>query len=198
MKEDSINIKPKQNPVLLDKALQDIQKALIDKLPWLNYAFGRAYKLSMTLSEDYTLYAPAVYNNNGEYISVLPNDNFGNFSWFDIYDPQEVKNISPIKRHFSYNGAIVFWYDQSSIFDDASVLYTEDIKNEILEVLTTPGIISNGHLTVSSFYENFENIYRGYNIESLYTESNLDKQLFMYPYAGLRVEISLDIKNLCK
>jgi len=45
MKESSVQIRYKDNPVLLDKILQDMQKSLVEKLKWLNYAFGRAYKL---------------------------------------------------------------------------------------------------------------------------------------------------------
>ena len=43
--EHNIIIPMKDNPVLLDKVIQDIQLALKDKLKWLDYAFGRAYKL---------------------------------------------------------------------------------------------------------------------------------------------------------
>ena len=45
MKERSVQIKYKDKPVLLDKILQDMQKALMEKLPWLNYAFGKAHRL---------------------------------------------------------------------------------------------------------------------------------------------------------
>lgn len=45
MKENSVQIRFKEDPVLLDKILQDMQKSLMNKLKWLNYAFGRAYKL---------------------------------------------------------------------------------------------------------------------------------------------------------
>ena len=41
MKESSVQIRYKDNPVLLDKILQDMQKSLMEKLKWLNYAFGR-------------------------------------------------------------------------------------------------------------------------------------------------------------
>ena len=43
MRENSVQIRYKDNPVLLDKILQDMQKSLMDRLKWLNYAFGRAY-----------------------------------------------------------------------------------------------------------------------------------------------------------
>lgn len=93
MKENSVQIRYKSNPVLLDKVLQDMQTTLLVKLPWLNYAFGRAYKLVENRPDGAKFIYPAAYNGNGEYVSLLPNDNFGNFSWFDIYDPQKITQV---------------------------------------------------------------------------------------------------------
>ena len=45
MEERNVKVIIKENPVLLDKVIQDIQETLAEKLEWLNYAFGRAYKL---------------------------------------------------------------------------------------------------------------------------------------------------------
>ena len=44
MEDRVIKIPMKKNPVLLDKIIQDIQTKLKEKLTWLDYAFGRAYK----------------------------------------------------------------------------------------------------------------------------------------------------------
>ena len=203
MKENTVHIRMKENPVLLDKILQDIQTTLMDKLSWLNYAFGRAYKIIEHRPDGGKFVYPAVYNGNGEYVSLLPNDNLGNFSWFDIYDPQVIEqNI----RQFTYKGAIVFWYNLSSIYSDANVLYTEEVKNEIINVLTAKGFITTvGRLSISRVYENFENIYKGYALEKIYNNyqysgediQELDKQFFMYPYAGLRIEFDLVTRELC-
>ena len=203
MKEATVHIRMKDNPVLLDKILQDIQTTLMDKLAWLDYAFGRAYKIIEHRPDGGKFVYPAIYNGNSEYISLLPNDNFGNFSWFDIYDPQIIEqNI----RQFTYKGALVFWYDLSSIYDDANTLHTEEIKNEVINVLTAKGFITTvGRLTISRIYENFENIYKGYALEKIYNNyqysgeniQEIDKQFFMYPYAGLRIEFELVTRELC-
>lgn len=203
MKENTVHIRMKENPVLLDKILQDIQTTLMEKLSWLNYAFGRAYKIIEHRPDGGKFVYPAVYNGNGEYVSLLPNDNLGNFSWFDICDPQVIEqNI----RQFTYKGAIIFWYDLSSIYPDANALYTEEVKNEIINVLTAKGFITTvGRLSISRVYENFENIYKGYALEKIYNNyqysgediQELDKQFFMYPYAGLRIEFDLVTRELC-
>lgn len=207
MKEQSVQIRYKENPVLLDKVLQEIQKSLKTKLPWLNYAFGRAYKLVEHRPNGGKFVYPAAYNGNGEYVSLLPNDNFKNFCWFDIYDPQNITEVVQSLPQYTFSGAIVFWYDESTIYDDSTVLHTEEIKDEIIRALTTPGLLRTvGRLTVNDIYERFENIYKGYALEKIYNSyeysgediQDIDKQFFMYPYAGVRVEFTLTTRELCQ
>lgn len=207
MKERSVQIKYKDKPVLLDKILQDMQKALMEKLPWLNYAFGKAHRLVEHRTDGNKFIYPAAYNGNAEYISLLPNDNFGNFSWFDIYDPQEVTPVTQALPQYTFSGAIVFWFDLTTIYDDPVFLYTEEVKDEIMQVLTTPGFISTtGRVEVTKIYERFENIYKGYSIEKIYNNyaykgegiQDIDKQFFMFPYAGIRIEFNITTRELCQ
>lgn len=207
MKENSVQIRFKEDPVLLDKILQDMQKSLMNRLKWLNYAFGRAYKLVEHRPDGNKFIYPAMYNGNSEYVSLLPNDNFGNFSWFDIYDPQRITQVVQSLPQYTFSGAIIFWYDLSSIYEDETVLHTEEVKDEIIRVLTTPGLITTiGKLVINDIYERFENIYKGYSIEKIYNNytykgegiQDIDKQFFMYPYAGIRIEFTLTTRELCQ
>ena len=207
MKENSVQIRFKEDPVLLDKILQDMQKSLMNRLKWLNCAFGRAYKLVEHRPDGNKFIYPAMYNGNGEYGSLLPNDNFGNFSWFDIYDPQKITEVVQSLPQYTFSGAIIFWYDLSSIYEDETVMHTEEVKDEIMRVLTTPGLITTtGKLVINDIYERFENIYKGYSIEKIYNNytykgegiQDIDKQFFMYPYAGIRIEFTLTTRELCQ
>ena len=207
MKENSVQIRFKEDPVLLDKILQDMQKSLMNRLKWLNCAFGRAYKLVEHRPDGNKFIYPAMYNGNGEYVSLLPNDNFGNFSWFDIYDPQKITEVVQSLPQYTFSGAIIFWYDLSSIYEDETVMHTEEVKDEIMRVLTTPGLITTtGKLVINDIYERFENIYKGYSIEKIYNNytykgegiQGIDKQFFMYPYAGIRIEFTLTTRELCQ
>lgn len=207
MIERNVKIIEKENPVLLDKVIQDIQKTLSQKLKWLNYAFGRAYKLVEHKSDGGKFIYPAAYVGNSEYASLLPNDNFGNFCWFDIYDPQEIIAAAQSLPQFVFSGAIVFWFNLDTIFPDADAMYTEEIKDEIVQVLTGPGLIKNqGRLTINKIFERFENIYKGYALEKIYNNYTykgegiqaIDKQFFMHPYAGLRFEFDMITRELCQ
>lgn len=207
MIERNVKIIKKENPVLLDKVIQDIQKTLSQKLKWLNYTFGRAYKLVEHKSDGSKFIYPATYVGNSEYASLLPNDNFGNFCWFDIYDPQEIIAAAQSLPQFVFSGAIVFWFNLDTIFPDADAMYTEEIKDEIVQVLTGPGLIKNqGRLTINKIFERFENIYKGYALEKIYNNYTykgegiqaIDKQFFMHPYAGLRFEFDMITRELCQ
>lgn len=207
MVESSIKIPIKKEPVLLDKVIQDIQQSLLDNLRWLNKAFGRAYKLVEHRPDGDKFIYPAAYIGNSEYVSLLPNDNFGNFCWFDIYDPQVVTTITQSLPQFTFAGAIVFWFDLDSIFPDSDAMYTEEVKDEVISTLTSPGLIkTQGRLSVSKIFERFENIYKGYAIEKIYNNNiykgdniqSIDKQFFMHPYGGLRVEFELTTRELCQ
>ena len=207
MEDRVIKIPMKKNPVLLDKILQDIQTKLKEKLTWLDYAFGRAYKLVQHQDNGGKFIYPAAYIGNSDYISLLPDDNYGNFCWFDIYDSQKVINVVQSTPQFTISGAIIFWFNLDSIFSDNDAMYTEEIKDEIIRVLSTPGIIKQtGKLAINEIYERFENIYSGYSIEKIYNSyqysgqdiQSLDKMFFMHPYSGLRFEFTITTRELCQ
>lgn len=207
MVRDKITIHKKAEPVLLDKVIQDIQDSLNERLPWLDIVFGKAHKLvDHRLEGDKFIY-PAAYIGNSEYVSLLPNDNFGNFAWFDIYDPQDVISTIQSNPQFTFSGAIVFWYKATSIYQDDNTMYTEEIKNEIINALTTPGLIKQtGRLEIKRIYERFENIYKGYSLEKIYNNfsykgddiQSIDKQFFMHPYSGIRIEFEITTRELCQ
>lgn len=204
--EKMVHIRYKDEPKLLDRAMQDIQQALKAKLPWLNCAFGKAYKLVSHESTGNKFVYPAAYVGNGEYASLMPNDQYGNFSWFDIYDPITVEETIQGAPTHRVKGALVFWYNLDSIYADNTFIYTEEVKDEILKVLTTPGLLkSRGKLNINQIYEKFEAIYKGYSIEKIYNDKlykgqniqSIDKQYFMHPYAGIRIEFELRLKEVC-
>lgn len=207
MAERNVKVIRKENPVLLDKVIQDIQEALSQKVPWLDTAFGRAYKLVEHEDDGSKFIYPAAYIGNSEYASLLPNDNYGNFCWFDIYDPQGITATIQSLPQITFSGAIVFWFDLNSIFDNSDAMYVEEVKNDLLKVLTGPGLIkSQGRLTVKEICERFENIYKGYSLEKIYNNYSykgegiqaIDKQFFVHPYAGLRFEFEMQTRELCQ
>lgn len=207
MEKERFEIPIKSKPVLLDKIIQDIQASLKTKLKWLDRAFGRAYKLVQHQEDGGKFIYPAAYIGNSEYVSLLPDDNYGNFCWFDIYDPQEIINVVQSTPQFTFSGAIVFWFNLNTIFTDSDAMYSEEVKDEIIRILTTPGLIQQtGRIEINKVYENFENIYSGYSLEKIYNNYQysgqdiqaLDKMFFMHPYYGFRFEFNITTRELCQ
>lgn len=78
------------NPELLDRIIGNIQTGLVDNLPWLDKAFGRAERLVKYDGNRKRYFTPCVYVGRNDYIEVTPDANIGNFSFFWVDDPQGV------------------------------------------------------------------------------------------------------------
>lgn len=183
----AINIPIKQDPVLFDRIIQQLQEGFKSKLNWLDYAFGRSYCIEEQTSSGIKKY-PGVYLADGNYLSVLPDDTLGNFLFFELYDPIKVDNIR--NNRLSANGAIIFWLNADTIFQDKSVLYTEDIKLEVLQCINAMRLTS-GSIKVISIYDKPENIYKNYSI------SQIDGQYLVSPYYGFKLNVEFSISELC-
>lgn len=185
------------NPVLVDSAIDSVQTRLAE-LTWLDTVFGRAYKHTEHSTENGKHILPAAYVGDSEYVSLLPSDSFGNFAWFDVYEPQYVDSAVPGKPAMDFDMAVVVWFDIRTIFGDTGTIRAEEVKKDILDKLTAPGAV-RGRLSVTRIYESPEFIYKGYSLERAYdpyayrrsdTES-MDKQYFMHPYYGFRFEVKI-------
>lgn len=183
------NPKPK-NPVMIDRALAYIQDELIKNIAWLNYAFGRAQRL-VTQREHKNWYYPGVYIGDNEYLNVLPGQNIGNRTFFIVDDPQNI-NFNPRQYNLIESPvSLICWYDLTDIYPDGKERNTEDIKRQILRVLTTLTMPNATRLTLTKIYEQAENIFKGYSIKEI------DTQYLMQPYAGLRIDGILTYREEC-
>lgn len=186
-----------QNPVMLDRVIGEIQKALASGLPWLDAAFGRCQRLTKEMNGK-RIVTPNVYcggwNGHGEndYIEVSPDSKIGNFSFFEIEDPQTI-DAGPWARDIKAPFSLIVWFDLTRVYNEASNRNTEYIKAQILRLLggRSGWTLSNGRVTVSRIYERAENIYRGYSL------SEIDNQFLMHPFAGFRFEGVLQFAELC-
>lgn len=186
-----------QNPVMLDRIIGEIQTGLVDNIPWLDVAFGRCQRLTKNINGN-RIIAPNVFcggwNGHGEndYIEVSPDSKIGNFSFFEIEDPQTI-DANPWIRQIVAPFALIFWFDLRRVYHSAYNRNTEYLKAQILRVLHGRGgwHLSSGRIALNRIYERAENIYRGYTL------SEIDNQFLMHPFAGFRFEGVLDFDELC-
>jgi len=186
----SIDKAPKPaNPVLIDRVLASLQDTLIEKLSWLDFAFGRAQRL-VTKKENRDFYYPGIYTGAKEYKNVLPGEQNGNFCFFVVSDPQAVEYKQHQRNTLKSPFSLVFWYNLDKIYPDTNERRTEEIKLEILRTLTD-AILTEGRITIATIFEQAENIYKGYSLKEI------DNQFLMHPFAGLRIEGEIIVKEPC-
>ena len=185
------------NPVMLDRIIGEIQTGLVEKITWLDAAFGRAQRLSKNVNGKRVI-TPNVYcggwNGHGpnDYIEVSPDSKIGNFSFFEIDDPQTI-DAGPWAREIKAPFGLIVWFDLTRVYNAADNRNTEKLKAEILRVLNGRAgwHLSHGRIAINKIYERAENIYRGYTL------SEIDNQFLMHPFAGFRFDGLLEFAELC-
>ena len=186
-------------PVLVDAKIAELQQILVANLPWLDAAFGRAQRLSKKMNGK-TIITPNVYcggwrgHGENDYIEVSPDSKIGNFSFFEVNDPETVEWQYRQQMEIVTPFSLIFWFDTRRIFGVGDNRNISHLKNEILTLLngrTGLRFHTNGHLTIYHIYERAENIYRGYSL------SEIDNQFLMHPFGGFRFEGVLDFDELC-
>ena len=193
----TVNAPVIQNPVMLDKVIGEIQTGLVENITWLDVAFGRAQRLAK-MDNGKRIITPNVYcggwNGHGpnDYLEVSPDSKIGNFSFFEIEDPQTI-DAGPWAREIKAPFGLIVWFDLTRVYNVADNRNTERLKAEILHVLNGRAgwHLTGGRVLVNKIYERAENIYRGYTL------TEIDNQFLMHPYAGFRFDGLLEFDELC-
>ena len=185
------------DPVGIDRACGTIQTKLGERFEWLNHVFGKSQLLVKQKGSSKFRYGtdyqyPAVHFKDRTYLDMLPDQKYGNFSFFIIEDPQEIEDFIPhhlAKIHVRYS--IVFWFNLETIQTSKKTRELEKVKMDILRVLNTEMRFQNARLTVESIAERAASIYKEYSIKEV------DQQFLMQPYAALRFSGKMTINELC-
>lgn len=185
------------NPVMLDSVIGEIQTGLYNNLNWLDVAFGRSQKLVKVMNGK-RIVTPNVYcggwNGHGpnDYIEVSPDSKIGNFSFFEIEDPQTI-TPGPWAREIKTPFGLIVWVDLTRVYGNATNRNTEKLKADVLHVLNgrTDWHLSHGRIVVNRIFEKMENIYRGYTL------TEVDNQFLMHPFWGVRFDGLLEYDELC-
>lgn len=178
------------NPVMVDRPISYLQDELISKVGWLDHAFGRAQRL-VTLRDQKEYYYPGVYIGNNEYLNVLPGQGIGNRTFFIVDDPQEVQFLPRSYSIIKCPISLVLWCDLSTIFQGTNERNTEEIKRQMMRVLSDAVMPSGSKIEVLKLYEQANNIFKEYSLKEI------DTQFLMQPYAGLRVDGVLTYREDC-
>ena len=93
--------------VEIDKVVLDLQTRLTGSLTWLTHGYGKAYKLP-DLTNGYTLYIPAVFMGNENYLPVVPDTDKQGQSIFLVSEERIEDFGMGFKSYLSYDVSILF------------------------------------------------------------------------------------------
>lgn len=181
---------------LFAAVIADICAGLESSLPWLDHAYGRAWRIKRRI-DGRDIYLPAVYSgqeehgNADDYMEMTPDAGLGCFSFFWLDDPQTVEwypgQPGPVSSPFS----LVVWADLRSVYGTTDCRDTEGLKAELLDCLNGRIPIKSGRIRITRIYERAENVYKGFSLDEV------DNQFLMHPYWGIRLEGTMTANPPC-
>ncbi len=179
-------------PYLFDKVIRELQQALKEGLPWLENSFGRVERRVTEVNER-RLYVPAIYQEDGQYGIMLPDDRLGCYSFFVMHDPQEVLNRMQTEVRIKSPFSLIVWFDLrrvEKVMNLPDQRNTEIVKEQVLSVVNT-AFPKKGSVTVQRIYERAENVFEGFTLDEV------QNQFLMSPFAGFRFYGELIVTNDC-
>lgn len=184
-------IKQPATPTAVDAALIAANAKLKAKLTWLNNLYGKAQQLSRLDDKKRLVKYPAIYTGtNREYASLLPDERFGNFSWWDVAD-YDIENQGRQLQIITADFGLVLWLNINKVLAADELRNLEMIKQDGLNYFAGLNVLG-ARFECTSVTEDFNKIYKGYSTKEV------DQQYLIHPFAGLRFNGTLRIEKYCQ
>lgn len=177
------------NPVLFDKVIADMQEEMAKQLPWLDHIFGRAERLQSKV-EGVRRFTPNIYIGDDDYLTLLPDQGFGNYCFFTMDEPEALQWAVGERSQLTSGFSLIMWFDMRTL-DDKDERNTENVKAEVLHVLNGGIFLRNGSFTLDNIYSRAENVFQDFTLDEV------DNQFLMSPFAGFRFHGKMIIRNAC-
>lgn len=183
MKAITPTVPVKVDPQLLDVVLDELNAVLLQKLTWLDQAYGKVDKYIETKNKK-KIITPSIYVGSKKdrgYLKLFPDSHIGNFSFVKI-EKQNMDHMSKQSAMHKINFGIVFWFNYENIYSsDHKNRSIENVKEEVFEALDK-GRFTTFNMRLGEFIEGADEIYRGF------THNEIDSQFLMRPYGGFEIK----------
>lgn len=185
------------DPKYIDLALAEINTKLSSTFSWLDNTFGLAQRLPMFRGnyEDPRFnahdYYPGIFKGGDQdnYISMLPNEDYGNYCFWDLEDDYE--KMSRTDPNLVRKIGFVIWFKYPDIFGASWENYTiNNVKALLIDNFFEEMYFTKSIVDVFEINERVEHIYKTYN------HSEITSQFLMKPYGGLRINMTIYINRL--
>ena len=174
---------------LFDKVFNNINEQLAASFPWLNNLYGKS-QILVNNGGRLPIRFPVVYRKDGSYDAVYPDQTKGNFVFHILGDPQIVNFKRGHKSTVTAKTSIVLWVNLNTL-SNTDTRDLESIKSELLNFFSDKLRTPFYSLTVSHVWEGAKNIYQEYSL------SEIKDQYLMQPFAGLRFDLKVTVKQYC-
>ena len=172
------------DPVLLDKAIKDIQTAL-SSLSWLEKSFGRAFKAFRLVDERKVSY-PAIFQAwKKDYYNAFPNDNIKSYS-FIFADPGEITEYNHRQQNIERDISIILFFDLERIDNTFQYRFVEKLKEDVLIALST---LRRGSLEVNNITDEVEEVFNDFTI------SEIKSEFLKQRYGALKFDCTISYEN---
>lgn len=184
-------------PIGLDAPISSIRAALA-ALAWMSKSFGRAYEFREQLPQNGKIRRiPKVYEDNGEYISALPNDSLftedmAGMSFIAARDGEtyDVFNKFNVGSTRNTELTLIVWVDLQQIDANKDWIFTEELKRDVEHILSNNEFV----VTINNWHdENVESVFSGYDL----TENEIASKYMKYPYSGFRCTFTVGYPSPC-
>jgi hypothetical protein len=101
-------------PSLADRAVAEVGAGLADKLSWLKTAYGKTYRKIKEVDGREVAF-PAIYTDDGNYLSMLPDAHLENYCFFVLDDGAQVDYQNRRNVTFDVIASIIFCYDLRTV-----------------------------------------------------------------------------------
>ena len=124
-----------------------------------------------------------MYESDGEYHAVEPNDNFRATAFFRVEDPRRINTEGngefDIFQYNKFTAKVyhIFWFNLKRIDPTLDYRFTEVLINEILFVYKGDLEPLMTNFRLANIWEEPENVYRTYSMD------HVERQTDKYPYA---------------
>ena len=185
---------------LIDDVLSTINGTLLANLSWLDNSYGKIQRIrKKDKASGKERVFPGVYvgGSTDDYISVLPDEILGNYSFFEVKDPAQYENNNRILT-VSFEFKLCFWFHWPDLYADYRSRSIEEVKAQVLNVLTASQFTRS--LSVFNVWEDADYIFQNFTNQgyiTAYDHKQLKSQFLMKPFGGLAISGAIKSMPTC-
>lgn len=180
-------IYPNPNMQLTERFAYLVSEKAKARFSWLKFAPGKAQHIII----DNKIIEPVVYKTESEWVSLLPDDIYKAYMFFDFEKTQEVEQL-PGQYVVKGAGEVIVWLNIYNYATTKEFFNSEALKKELLDFFTTTTNYPVGcSATIKSITDNPKEVFAKYAIDSSKT------QFLMHPYIGIKIMFNYKIFEIC-